>query len=114
MMTVEQLNKLVIDALENLKAIDIRNIDVRGITSIADYMIIATGNSNRQVKALADKVEQSVKDKGLVPLGNEGVEEGDWALIDLGDIIVHIMRPPIREYYQLEKLWDTESRKSAT
>lgn len=113
-MTVEQLNKLVIDALENLKAIDIRNIDVRGITSIADYMIIATGNSNRQVKALADKVEQSVKDKGLVPLGNEGVEEGDWALIDLGDIIVHIMRPPIREYYQLEKLWDTESRKSAT
>ncbi len=114
MMTVEQLNKLVIDALENHKAIDIRNIDVRGITSIADYMIIATGNSNRQVKALADKVEQSVKDKGLVPLGSEGVEEGDWALIDLGDIIVHIMRPPIREYYQLEKLWDTESRKSAT
>lgn len=114
MMTVEQLNKLVIDALEDLKAIDIRNIDVRGITSIADYMIIATGNSNRQVKALADKVEQSVKDKGLVPLGSEGVEEGDWALIDLGDIIVHIMRPPIREYYQLEKLWDTESRKSAT
>ena len=113
-MTVEQLNKLVIDALENLKAIDIRNIDVRGITSIADYMIIATGNSKRQVKALADKVEQSVKDKGLVPLGSEGVEEGDWALIDLGDIIVHIMRPPIREYYQLEKLWDTESRKSAT
>ncbi len=76
-------------------------------------MIIATGNSNRQVKALADKVEQSVKDKGLAPLGSEGVEEGDWALIDLGDIIVHIMRPSIREYYQLEKLWDIESRKSA-
>jgi len=112
-MTLEELNDLVIDALEDLKATDIQSLDVRGITSIADIMIIANGNSSRQVRALSEKVVQSVKENGVMPLGTEGMLEGDWALIDLGDIIVHIMRPPVREYYQLEKLWSTEPRQSS-
>ncbi len=112
-MTPEKLSALVIKTLEDLKAINILSLDVRSITSITDIMIIASGTSSRQVKALADKTEQAVKENGIIPLGTEGVTEGDWALIDLGDVIVHIMRPPIRDYYQLEKLWNVDSRRSS-
>ena len=113
-MATKKLSKIVIDALEELKAFDIQIIDVKNISSITDTMIIASGNSSRQVKALADKTIEAVKKKKIRPLGAEGIQQGDWALIDLGDVIVHIMRPVIREYYQLEKLWDVDSRQIST
>jgi ribosome-associated protein len=108
-MTSKQLSKIVIKALEDLKGFDILTIDVKKISSITDIIIIASGGSSRQVKALAEKTIESVKEKGVKPLGTEGIQQGDWALIDLGDVIVHIMRPVIREYYQLEKLWSPEA-----
>ncbi|HKK15844.1 MAG TPA: ribosome silencing factor [Gammaproteobacteria bacterium] len=111
-MTSEQLADIVITALEELKATDINCVDVRKLTSICDIMIFASGNSNRQVKALADNTVRAVKASKIMPLGTEGIVQGDWALVDLGDVIVHIMRPSIRDYYQLEKLWTTESAES--
>ena len=113
-MTSEKLCKIVINALEDLKATNIHVMDVKNLTSIADFMIFASGNSNRQVKALADKTVEDAKKNKVVPLGTEGIQEGDWALIDLGDVIVHIMRPTIRDYYQLEKLWSVEARQSSS
>jgi len=106
------LCKIVVNALEDLKAFDIKILDVRKLTSITDRMILASGNSSRQVSALADKVIEAAKERGIRPLGVEGVLDGDWALIDLGDVVVHIMRPAIRDYYQLEKLWAAPTRKS--
>ena len=110
---VTELCKLVINALEDTKAFDIKILNVRKLTSITDRMIIASGNSSRQVGALADKVMEAARERGIRPLGVEGVLEGDWALIDLGDVVVHIMRPAIRDYYKLEKLWSVKARKSA-
>lgn len=108
-MTSGQLANIVIDALEELKAVNINCVDVHKLTSICDIMIFASGNSNRHVKSLADNTIQAVKTEKIQPLGTEGVSQGDWALIDLGDVIVHIMRPAIRDYYQLEKLWSVEA-----
>lgn len=108
-MEIEALKKLVIDALEDVKGIDIRALDVREKTSITDIMIIASGNSNRQVKALADSVIERCKQAGVSIFGSEGVETGEWALVDLGDVVVHIMQPSIRDFYNLEKLWGDES-----
>lgn len=113
-MTSEELCKIIIAALEELKAIDIQILDVKNLTSITDIMIFASGNSGRQVKALADKTIETAKENGVALLGTEGIQEGDWALVDLGDVIVHIMRPAIRDYYQLEKLWSVEARQSSS
>ena len=87
------------------KAVDVDLYDVKKLTSMSDYILIASGNSRRQVSALADKLIQSVKENKFKTLGVEGKAEGEWVLVDLGDIIVHIMHPSSREYYQLEKLW---------
>lgn len=107
----QQLLDTVIDALNDAKALDINIFDVSELTSIADNMVIASGRSNRQVSAIADKVIQQAKANGIKPLGEEGKKQGEWVLVDLGDIIVHIMHPETREYYQLEKLWqDTEKK----
>lgn len=107
----QQLLDTVIDALNDAKALDINIFDVSELTSIADNMVIASGRSNRQVSAIADKVIQQAKASGIKPLGEEGKKQGEWVLVDLGDIIVHIMHPETREYYQLEKLWqDTEKK----
>lgn len=106
---VETLRKQVLDALDGLKAKDIREIDVRGKTSIADMLIIASGTSTRHVKSLADEVVKFVKKAGMMPLGVEGQREAEWVLVDLGDIIVHVMLPRIREFYGLERLWTVES-----
>jgi ribosome-associated protein len=110
-MTSEKLGKIVITALEDLKAVDIRILDVKRLTSITDMMIIASGNSDRHVRSIADKIIEAVKARKIRPLGVEGQLQGDWILIDFGDIIIHIMRPATREYYQLEKLWSVESRR---
>ena len=105
-----QLRKHVIDALEELKAKDIREIDVRGKTSIADLLVIASGTSARHVKSIADEVVKFAKKAGVMPLGVEGEQEAEWVLVDLGDVIVHVMLPRIREFYGLERLWTVGDR----
>ena len=102
---VDFLRKQVLAALDELKAKDVKEIDVRGKTSIADILIIASGTSTRHVKSLADEVVKFVKKAGMMPLGVEGQREAEWVLVDLGDIVVHIMLPRIREFYGLERLW---------
>jgi ribosome-associated protein len=104
------LRKSVIDALEELKAKDIREIDVRGKTSIADLLVIASGTSARHVKSIADEVVKFAKKAGVMPLGVEGEQEAEWVLVDLGDVIVHVMLPRIREFYGLERLWTVGDR----
>ncbi len=104
-MQAEKLKLLVIDALEDIKAEDIQVLDVTEMTDVTDIMIIATGKSSRQVKALANEVVMQAKAAGVQPLGVEGENVGDWALVDLGDVITHIMTPQTRLTYNLEKLW---------
>jgi len=99
------LVKLAIAALEDIKAQDITTIDVRDKTSITDYMVIASGTSSRHVKSLVDNVLEKVKEQGVRPLGSEGLDSGEWALLDLGDIVVHVMLPTARQFYDLERLW---------
>jgi ribosome-associated protein len=104
-MNIKKLLDIVLTSLNNGKAIDIDLYDVKKLTSMSDYILIASGRSRRQVSALADKLIQTVKENKFETLGVEGKTEGEWVLVDLGDIIVHIMHPNSREYYQLEKLW---------
>lgn len=104
-MLSEDLVKLAIAALEDIKAQDITTIDVRDKTSITDYMVIASGTSSRHVKSLVDNVLEKVKEQGVRPLGSEGLDSGEWALLDLGDIVVHVMLPTARQFYDLERLW---------
>lgn len=108
MMQLEQLNKLVCASLEDIKGLDIKVLDVRGMTSVMDSMIIATGTSNRHVKSLADNLLEKARQQGIRPLGVEGADEGSWVLVDLGDVVVHLMQPDVRAFYNLEKLWDRE------
>ena len=103
--SVDYLLKQVLTALDELKAKDVHEIDVRGKTSIADILVIASGTSTRHVKSLADEVVRFAKKAGMFPLGVEGQREAEWVLVDLGDIIVHVMLPRIREFYGLERLW---------
>lgn len=107
-MNIDELKKLVVDALEDMKAEEVRVIDVRGKTAITDIMIIASGTSNRHVKALADNVVLKAKQAGVQPLGVEGENDAEWVLVDLVDVVVHVMLPRIRDFYNLEKLWLTE------
>ena len=112
-MQIEDLVKIVEDALDELKAKDVVRIDVRELTGVTDYMVIASGGSNRQVGALADNVIEKAKEAGRRPLGVEGKESGEWVLVDLGDIVVHIMQPATRQFYDLERLWQSaESRRA--
>lgn len=112
-MQTDTLLALVEGELNERKAQDMVVLDVRGKTSFTDYMIVVTGTSNRQVKALCDYVEAKVKENGVRPLGMEGDMTSDWVLLDLGDVIIHAMTQQAREHYQLEKLWtvggETES-----
>ena len=104
-MTIDELKQLVIDALEDLKAEDITVLDVRGKTTVTDWLVIATGTSSRHVKSIANNVVIDAKNAGRAPLGIEGENDGEWVLVDLGDVIVHVMQRQVREYYDLESLW---------
>ena len=97
--------KLVIAALEDIKARDIQAIDVRKVTSIFDWIIVASADSARQTKALARHVRDALKESGASIVGTEGEETGDWILVDAGDVVAHVMQPAVREYYNLEELW---------
>lgn len=106
---VDDLQRLVLRILEDMKAQDVKTLDVRQLTDVTDVMIIASGTSDRHVRSMADRVRDRVKEEASIrPIGVEGESEGDWILIDLGDIVVHLMRPEIREYYDLERLWSRE------
>lgn len=105
-MDTEELKNTIVDALEDIKAIDLRVLSVGHLTDVTDYLIIASGASNRQVKALSDNVLMKCKALDERPLGVEGVDQGEWVLIDYGVIVVHIMLPDTREFYDLERLWD--------
>lgn len=105
-MTPAQLTKLAIAALEDLKGINIELIDVTPLTTIADHMVICTGTSNRHVKALADSVLEKAREAGVREINAEGLEQGEWALVDLNGTIVHVLQASARATYQLEKLWD--------
>jgi len=104
-MQLEQLKELVLTTLDDMKARDVTLMDVRGKTPVTDYMVIASGTSDRHVKAIAETVAYRAKEAGEPPLGTEGVTEGEWALIDLNGVVVHVMLPKVRDFYNLEKLW---------
>ena len=101
----ETLLKTVRDATEELKAKDVVEIDVRGKSSVTDFMVIASGTSSRHVKSIADEVMRFAKRLDVQPIGVEGEREAEWVLVDLGDVVVHVMLPRVREFYALERLW---------
>lgn len=104
-MNTQELCDLAVEALEDIKGIDIRILDVVNKSSVTDIMIFASGNTSRQVKALANSVAEKAKKAGSPALGLEGDDGNEWVLVDLGDVVVHVMQPTIREFYNLEKLW---------
>jgi ribosome-associated protein len=107
------LKDVVIDALADMKALEVKVLDVRGLTDIADTMVIASGTSDRHVRSVAQRVVERTKEAGFRPHGVEGQQDSDWVLIDLNEMIVHVMLPRVREFYGLEKLWDMTVTKRA-
>jgi ribosome-associated protein len=104
--STDALTKIAIAALEDMKAVNVKVLDVRKLTDVTDTMIVATGTSDRHVKSIADRLVERCRQAGRRPYGVEGEREGEWVLVDLQDLIVHVMLPRIREFYGLEKLWD--------
>lgn len=104
-MHAEELREQVLQALDDLKAVNPVTLDVRELTDVMDYLVIASGTSNRHVKSLADNVCMEAKKQGQRPIGVEGEDAGEWVLVDFGDIVVHVMLPATRDFYDLERLW---------
>lgn len=100
------LREVVLDALSDMKAVDVKALDVRGLTDITDTMVVASGTSDRHVKSIADRVVQRCKEAGFRPFGLEGERDGEWVLLDLNDVVLHVMLPRVRQFYALEKLWE--------
>jgi ribosome-associated protein len=101
----EALTDLVVDALDDLKGVNTVTLDVRDLSNVMDYLVISSGNSNRHVKSLAENVAIKAKAAGNPPLGVEGADAAEWVLVDLGDVVVHVMQPAARDFYDLERLW---------
>ncbi len=110
---ISSLPTIIVDALADMKALDVKVLDVRGLTDIADTMIIASGTSDRHVHSVAQRVVEKTKSAGFRPHGVEGQKDSDWVLIDLSDVIVHVMLPRVRDFYGLEKLWGMTTVKRA-
>lgn len=106
-LTPEQVKDLVVQSLDDNKGIDIVSIPLDGKSSMADFMVIASGGSSRQVAALAEHLEVNLKRSGVPILGKEGVSQADWVLLDTAEVIVHLFRPEVREFYALERMWDS-------
>ena len=106
----KSLDQIVAGALQDLKADNVHVLDVRHLTTVTDTMVIASGRSDRHVRAIAGAVVEQAKKAGFRPLGVEGERSGEWVLVDLADIVVHVMLPRVREFYNLEKLWDMPAR----
>ena len=111
-MDIRKLQKIAVAALEDIKAKDIEVINTTKVSAMFDRVIIATGDSNRQVKALAKSVHDKVKEAGGTVIGVEGEDAGEWVLVDLGDIVVHVMQPAVRAYYNLEELWKVTPKRT--
>lgn len=104
-MQAEQLGQFIVAKLEDLKAVNTVTLDVRDLTNMMDYLVITSGTSNRHVKSLANHVTVEAKQQGVRPLGVEGEDAGEWVLVDFGDVVVHVMLPATRDFYDLERLW---------
>ena len=113
-MDIRKLQRIVVNALEDIKGKDIEVINTRKLSDMFARVVIATGDSNRQVRALARNVEDKVREAGGEIIGVEGQDGGEWVLVDLGDIVVHVMQPNVRQYYDLETLWQGRPKKAAT
>jgi ribosome-associated protein len=100
------LEKLVLAALEDMKAVNVKLLDVRGLTDITDAMIVASGNSDRHVRSIAERVIEKAREAGRRPLGIEGTRDNEWVLVDLQDVLLHVMLPRVREFYAIEQLWE--------
>lgn len=109
-MNPEKIKDQVVDALEDVKAQDIKVIDISDISDFADFMVVASGTSDTHVKALARAASTHLRQQGVIPLNEDGADIGEWVLVDFGDVVLHVMRPEVREYYDLEKLWDEDVR----
>ncbi len=107
------LKSVILGALDDMKALEVKVLDVRGLTDIADFMVIASGTSDRHVRSVAQRVVEKTKEAGYRPHGCEGLNDGEWVLIDLHEMIVHVMLPRVREFYGLEKLWDMSAKRIA-
>ena len=105
------LERLVLAALDEMKAVNIKLLDVRELTDIADAMIVASGTSDRHVRAIAQRVVEKAREAGQRPLGIEGERDGEWVLVDLQDVLLHVMLPRVREFYSIEQLWEAPAAK---
>lgn len=106
MLKIEDKTQAIVDALEDIKALNISVLNTSKLSSMFERMVIASANSTRQTKALADHVTAQLKLRGEEPMGTEGADSGEWVLVDFGDVVVHIMQPAVRSYYNLEELWN--------
>jgi ribosome-associated protein len=104
-MEADTLKELIVGALDDLKAVNTVTLDVTGLTDVMDYLVISSGTSNRHVKSLASNVSMEAKKQGMLPMGVEGDDAGEWVLVDFGDVVVHVMLPATRDFYDLERLW---------
>jgi len=109
--TSEAIKDAIIEAVDDMKGIDVVALDIKEVSNFADYMVVASGTSDTHVRAIAVNVATDLKEKGMRPIGEEGSDVSEWVLVDFGDVILHVMRPEVREFYDLEKLWDSEVRK---
>lgn len=110
-MNSEQIKDQVIEALGDIKGQDIKVIEIADISDFADYMVVVSGTSDTHVKALARSASDKLRVQGVKPLNEDGADVGEWVLVDFGDVVLHVMRPEVRAYYDLEKLWDEDVRK---